>query len=204
MRKKILGLMCLLLFSLSCAAQESDYQAEIKAYRLDKNAEFLDVQRSPLSAEQMKNFKGHDFYPVDESYRVEARFEATPKSRPFPLKTSKNGTQLYQRLGILHFELDGEKQTLEAYLMVRRFLPPGQKEIVFLPVIDATTGKATYGAGRYLHYEGVPECDTWIIDFNKLYNPFCAYNEDYECPVVPEPNHLKVAVEAGVKDYNGG
>jgi len=204
MRKGIVGFMCLMLWCQSCLAQEKDYQAEMEAYRADQNAEFLDPQKSPLSNEQMKAFKGHDFYPVDERYRVEARFEATHDAKPFLLKTSKNGTQLYKRLGILHFELEGEKQTLEAYLQVRRFLPQGQKEIVFLPLIDATTGEETYGAGRYLHYEGVPEGETWVIDFNKLYNPYCAYNERYECPVVPAPNHLSIAIRAGVKDYKGG
>lgn len=185
-------------------AQDPDYQTEIRVYRAMQNAEFRDPQKSPLSAEQMETFAGHDFYPIDAAYRVEARFEETPDAKPFPLATSKGGTQLYRRLGILHFELEGKVHSLEAYLQVRRFMPKGQKEYVFLPLIDATTGEETYGAGRYLHYEGVPEGNTWIIDFNKLYNPYCAYSEAYECPVVPEPNHLKVAIRAGVKDYKGG
>ena len=201
MIKTILGICCLLLFSQSCLAQEADYETEIRVYRALQNAEFRDPQKSPLSAGQMENFIKHDFFPIDEAYRVNARFEATPDARPFPMSTSTGGKQIYRRLGILHFELNGKPQTLEAYLQVRRFMPQGQKEIVFLPVVDLTNGNETYGAGRYLHFEGVPEGSTWTIDFNKLYNPYCAYNDKYECPLVPEANHLDLEVRAGVKDY---
>ncbi len=201
MKNVILGICCLLVLSQSCLAQDEDYETEIRVYRALQNAEFRDPQKSPLSAEQMENFIKHDFFPIDEAYKVNARFEATPDARPFPMSTSTGGKQIYRRLGILHFELNGKPQTLEAYLQVRRFMPQGQKEIIFLPVVDLTNGNETYGAGRYLHFEGVPQGTTWTIDFNKLYNPYCAYNDKYECPLVPEANHLDLKVKAGVKDY---
>ena len=201
MKNVILGICCLLVLSQSCLAQDEDYETEIRVYRALQNAEFRDPQKSPLSAEQMESFIKHDFFPIDEAYKVNARFEATPDARPFPMSTSTGGKQIYRRLGILHFELNGIPQTLEAYLQVRRFMPQGQKEIVFLPVVDLTNGNETYGAGRYLHFVGVPQGNTWTIDFNKLYNPYCAYNEKYECPLVPESNHLDLEVRAGVKDY---
>ncbi|KYG71379.1 hypothetical protein MB14_11440 [Roseivirga ehrenbergii] len=182
-------------------AQNVSYIEEIEAYRKEQNEEFLNPSKSPLTAQERKDFKGHDFFPIDEDYRVEARFEPTPDSKPFPLNTSKGTTQLYKRIGILHFELKGKPYTLEAYLQIQRFTIPGQKTYVFLPLIDATTGESTYDAGRYLHYEGIPEGTDWVIDFNKLYNPYCAYSDKYECPMVPEPNHLPIAVEAGVKGY---
>lgn len=180
-------------------AQEKPFEAEISAYRDEQNAEFLDPEKSPLTAVEMLGFKGHVFFEADEAYRVKARFEATPNSKPFPLGTSKGTTRLYKRIGILHFELKEEKHTLEAYLRVQTFSMPGQKTYVFLPLIDKTTGESTYGAGRYLHYEGIPEGTEWVIDFNKLYNPYCAYSDRYECPQVPEPNHLPIAIEAGIK-----
>ena len=201
MKNVILGICCLLVLSQSCLAQDEDYETEIRVYRALQNAEFRDPQKSPLSAEQMENFIKHDFFPIDEAYKVNARFEATPDARPFPMSTSTGGKQIYRRLGILHFELNGKPQTLETYLQVRRFMPQGQKEIIFLPVVDLTNGNETYGAGRYLHFEGVPQGTTWTIDFNKLYNPYCAYNDKYECPLVPAANHLDLKVKAGVKDY---
>lgn len=182
-------------------SQSLDYRQELEAHRKSLNDDFLNPNKSPLSKEEREAFIGHQFYPIDEAYRVVARFEATPEAKPFALSTSKGTTQLFKRLGILHFELKGQPYTLEVYLRVQRFMPQGQKNYVFLPVIDETTGEATYGAGRYLHYEGVPEGNEWIIDFNKLYNPSCAYNENFECPVVPEPNHLSTPIEAGIKGY---
>lgn len=182
-------------------AQSPSYVNEIQAFQKELNEEFLNPDKSPLTANERKVFKGHDFFAIDEAYRVEAIFEPTPDSKPFPLNTSKGTTQLYKRIGILHFDLKGKSYTLEAYLRIQRFTIPGQKTYVFLPLVDATTGESTYGAGRYLHYEGIPEGTKWIIDFNKLYNPSCAYSDKYECPMVPEQNHLPIAVEAGVKGY---
>jgi len=180
-------------------AQEGSFLREIKKYRVQQNAEFLNPDKSPLTPEERSTFQGHEFFEADEVYRVKARFEPTPNDKPFPLGTSKGGTQLYQRIGVLYFQLKGEPYTLEAYLQVQRFRIPGQKPIVFLPLLDQTTGDITYGGGRYLHYEGIPEGTEWVIDFNKLYNPYCAYNEKYECPMVPLPNHLPIKIKAGIK-----
>lgn len=190
----------LIVFSLgSLQAQESSFIGEIKQYREEQNNEFLNPDKSPLTPEERSAFEGHEFFRADEAYRIKARFEPTPKDKPFPLGTSKGGTQLYKRIGILHFELKGKRYTMEAYLQVQRFRIPGQKPIVFLPLVDETTAITTYGGGRYLHYEGIPEGTEWVIDFNKLYNPYCAYSDKYECPMVPEPNHLPLAIEAGIK-----
>lgn len=180
-------------------AQESSFLSEIEKYRKEQNEEFLNPDKSPLSPEERSAFEGHEFFEADEAYRVTARFEPTPNDKPFPLGTSKGGTQLYKRIGILHFELGGRPYTMEAYLQVQRFRIPGQKPIVFLPLVDETTAVTTYGGGRYLHYEGIPEGTEWVIDFNKLYNPYCAYSDKYECPMVPEANHLPIAIEAGIK-----
>lgn len=185
-------------------AMGQTFMEEIAEYRKEQHAEFLNPEKSPLTAKQKRKFKGHDFYEPNEAYRVTARFEATPESKPFPLATSRGGTRLYKRIGILHFEIKGNPYTLEAYLQVpKRFAPKPEKVYVFLPLVDETTGDETYGAGRYLHYEGIPEGKEWVVDFNKLYNPYCAYSERYDCPKVPVANHLPIAIEAGVKDYNG-
>lgn len=180
-------------------AQEYSFQDEIEKYREEQNSEFLNPNKSPLTTAERELFAGHDFFKADESYRVKARFEATPDAKPFALGTSKGGAQIYKRIGILHFQLSGKEYTLEAYLQVQRFQIQRQKPIVFLPLVDETTGKTTYGGGRYMHYEGIPEGEEWVIDFNRLYNPYCAYSDKYECPMVPEPNHLPISIEAGIK-----
>tara|TARA_Y100000114_G_scaffold157283_1_gene188839 strand:+ start:5040 stop:5642 length:603 start_codon:yes stop_codon:yes gene_type:complete len=182
-------------------AQNGSYLQEVKAWQEELNKEYLDPNKSPLTEQQRRSFQGHRFYPIQEKYRVIARFEPTPDSKPFPLGTSKGTTKTYKRIGVLHFQLDGEAYTLEAYVEQRRFSLPGQPIYVFLPLVDETTGNETYGAGRYMHYEGIPEGTAWVIDFNKLYNPYCAYSDNYECPKVPEANYLPIKIEAGIKGY---
>ncbi|WP_288342153.1 DUF1684 domain-containing protein [uncultured Roseivirga sp.] len=182
-------------------AQEADYLKEIKVWQEDLNKEYLDPVKSPLSKKERKDFTGHLFYPVQESYRVKAKFEPTPDSKPFQLATSTGGAKIYKRIGILHFELLGENRTLEAYVEQKRFSLPGMPTYVFLPLVDETTGNETYGGGRYMHYEGIPEGTIWTVDFNKLYNPYCAYNDKYECPKVPDANYLPIKVESGIKGY---
>lgn len=200
MGRLILIISCITVLSL-VKAQDGNYLQEIKTWQQDLNEEYLDPDHSPLSKKDREAFVGHTFYPIQEKYRVKARFEPTPDSKPFPLATSKGTTKTYKRIGILHFQLDGEDFTLEAYVEQRRFSLPGQPIYVFLPLVDETTGNETYGAGRYLHYEGIPEGTEWVIDFNKLYNPYCAYSDNYECPKVPEANYLPIKMEAGIKGY---
>ena len=200
MGRIILIISCITVLNLA-KAQDGNYLEQIKAWQQELNEEYLDPDHSPLSEADRKAFKGHKFYPIQEKYRIVARFEPTPDSKPFPLATSKGTTKTYKRIGILHFQLDGEDYTLEAYVQQMRFSLPGQPIYVFLPLVDATTGDETYGAGRYMHYEGIPEGTEWVIDFNKLYNPYCAYSDKYECPKVPEANYLPIKVEAGIKGY---
>lgn len=200
MGRIILIISCITVLNLA-KAQDGSYLQEIKTWQEELNEEYLDPDHSPLSRKDRQAFQGHMFYPIQEKYRVTARFEPTPDSKPFPLATSKGTTKTYKRIGVLHFQLDGEDYTLEAYVEQRRFSLPGQPIYVFLPLVDETTGNETYGAGRYMHYEGIPEGTEWVIDFNKLYNPYCAYSDNYECPKVPEANYLPIKVEAGIKGY---
>lgn len=180
-------------------AQDSAYLLEIEKHRAKENADFKSPERSPLNDKDRKVFKGHEYYPVDPDYRVIADFVATPGSKPFPLVTSKGDTKTYKKLGDLNFSLKGEALSLEVYQQVLGFIVSDEPVYLFLPIIDKTTGVTTYDAGRYMHYEGMPEGTEWVIDFNKAYNPFCAYSDNYSCPVVPQPNHLPVAIEAGIK-----
>jgi uncharacterized protein (DUF1684 family) len=111
-----------------------------------------------------------------------------------PMPTSTGTIRNYQRVGVLEFTFKGEKLSLGA------FVEEGAREIdgLFVPFVDATSGKETYPAGRYLD---IPPTTTGIyeIDFNKAYNPYCAYNSTYECPYPPASNRLKVEIRAGEK-----
>ena len=120
MGRIILIISCFSILSLA-KAQDAKYLQEIKVWQQELNEEYLDPDHSPLSDADRGVFKGHTFYPIQEKYRVAARFEPTPDSKPFPLATSKGTTKVYKRIGILHFQLDGEDYTLEAYVQQMRF-----------------------------------------------------------------------------------
>lgn len=185
---------------LSCA-QSNEHRENVLAWQQSQNEEFKDPVRTPLMAEDRTNFQGHNFFPIDKDYRVTARFESTPESPIFLLATSKGTEKRYRRLGKLHFILKEKAITIEAYIPVQGFGMAALGQHVFIPISDQTNGNTTYDAGRYLHIDGVPASREWILDFNKLYNPFCAYNANFECPIVPEPNQLDIPIEAGIKGF---
>ena len=199
--KTLFSLFISLVITLSLSAQENAYFLEMEKYRVKENADFRNPEKSPLNDRERAEFEGHDFYPIDSAYRIIADFVATPDVKPFPLPTSNGKTKTYKKLGDLNFYLKGMALSLEVYREIKRFPPPDEKVYLFLPIMDKTTGETTYGAGRYMHYEGIPEGTKWVVDFNKAYNPYCAYSDNYSCPIVPQANHLPIAIEAGVKGY---
>jgi uncharacterized protein (DUF1684 family) len=197
--KTVFSILICLMTVLGLRAQDNGYLFEIEKHRAKENADFKNPERSPLNEKDRKAFKGHEYYPVDPDYKVIADFVATPGAKPFPLVTSKGTTKNYKKLGDLNFKLKGEALSLEVYQQLMGFVATDEPGYLFLPIIDKTTGVTTYDAGRYMHYEGMPEGTEWVIDFNKAYNPFCAYSDNYSCPVVPQPNHLPVAIAAGIR-----
>src|SRR5690606_18517382 len=145
-------------------------------------------------------FPGLDYYGVDPAYRVTARFERAEGDEPVAMNTSGGDIRDYRRFGTLHFELGGEPLTLAAYQSVAPHEDPAYADYLAVPFKDATSGETTYAAGRYLDLR-IPAGDEVVLDFNKAYAPYCAYSAAYSCILPPRENHLAVAVEAGVKDY---
>ncbi len=107
------------------------------------------------------------------------------------MQTSTGDVQLYQRFGRFQFEVDGQPAKLTLFRNEHGY---------FLPFADALAGSETYGAGRYLEPEELPD-GRLLVDFNLAYNPYCAYNENYSCPLTPPENRLKVPIRAGEKDF---
>ena len=127
-------------------------------------------------------------------------FKRTKKEKPFEMKTTTSRRPLYVKYGELHFEIDGISCQLNVYQNVEFSKKPGYKNSLFLPFTDYTSGVESYGGGRYIDLE-IQKGNNWTIDFNQAYNPYCAYNEKYSCPIVPEENDLKVEIKAGVKAF---
>ncbi|MDH5382616.1 MAG: DUF1684 domain-containing protein [Cyclobacteriaceae bacterium] len=174
---------------------------EIKTFQKELNEEFADKDRSPLPKNERKKFKSHNFYPVNESFIVEAQMVKVENRTSFQMKTSTDRLSNYFKYADLYFEINGVKYSLSLYQSERLMQTEQYKNYLFLPFTDLTNGEETYGGGRYIDLF-IPEegADTIVIDFNKAYSPSCAYSHDYSCPIPPAENHLDLKVKAGVKN----
>jgi len=178
-----------------------NYLEEIKAYQDTMNMEFADIKKSPLVEEDIIHFKKLDFYPTDSNYKITAKLKVTPGEFPFPMKTTTSRKPMYIKYGEVTFEFKGTTYKLNVYQNLDLIKKVEYSDELFLPFTDLTNGFDTYGGGRFMDLK-IPEGDTIIIDFNKCYNPYCAYNHKYSCPIPPEDNHLEIEVKAGVKKYH--
>ncbi len=186
---------------LSCKSPEDKaYTAEIQSWQDTINMEFKDTAESPLTKENYTVFKGLEFFKIDPKYRVIAQFERTPDQPSFGMKTTTDRLPVYKKYGEVYFVLDGVKCKLNIYQNQELILQEKYRDYLFIPYIDETSGKESYGGGKYLDLR-IPSGDSLVIDFNKAYNPYCAYNHHYSCPIPPYENTLKVSVYAGVKAY---
>lgn len=175
-----------------------NYQADILAKREKLDSLFADTAQSPLTLEALKNFDSLQYFPVQKKYRVKARFNRTPESRAFGMPTTTDRLPVYEKYGEARFNLEGRDLVLNIYQNYELRDNPDYENYLFLPFGDKTNGEDSYSGGRYLDLK-IPESDSLIIDFNKAYNPYCAYNEKYSCPLIPKENILDIKIEAGVK-----
>lgn len=200
MTKKILIPALLSIFHLTSFAQHDELVKEIEQYHEELNEEFASPEESPLTEEDLKAFKALDFFAIDLKYRVAAKFVRTPNQKPFKMATTTTRSPMYEKYGEAHFELDGQEFVLEIYQSHELRETEEYKDYLFLPFTDLTNGEETYGGGRYLELS-IPETDTIVLDFNKAYNPYCAYNKKYSCPLVPRQNRIRTKILAGVKAF---
>lgn len=187
---------------ISCFAIQAQNQsiiAEIEKFQKGLNEEFLNPEESPLTKEEQKEFKGHNFYSINKSLRFEAKFIKTQSPLPFQMKTTTDRTSTYDKYGEVVFEIEGKEYKLNIYQSHQLRQTEKYKDYLFLPFTDLTNGDETYGGGRYIDLN-VPSDDSIIIDFNKAYSPSCAYNHNYSCPIPPKENDLNIRIEAGVKN----
>ncbi len=188
-----------LLFPLIIFSQKASKEdLEVKKFQKALNEEYLDPKETPLRGDHFTNFKAHPFFPVDLKYRFTAKFLRTENAEPFDLPTSSGKTKPYKEYGKATFTLDGKSYTLTLYQSLDLIKQTKYRDHLFLPFRDMTNEKETYGGGKYLDLT-IPKGNTIVLDFNKSYHPYCAYNAyDYNCPIVPEENRLPVEIRAGV------
>jgi uncharacterized protein len=198
--KTIIKVAIFLLLTNVCAQSNEVILSEIEAHQAKENAEFMNPDTSILPKETLDKFTGLEFYPIDLNFRVEATLLRTPDEKPFLMPTTTDRLPEYVKYGEAHFEIKGEKLKLNLYKNTVPYDDPEYINYLFLPFTDLTSGDGSYGGGRYVD-AWIPEGDTIIIDFNKAYNPYCAYNSKYSCPIPPKENDLLIRIEAGVKDF---
>lgn len=167
---------------------------ELEDFRRDKDDFFGRDHRSPLTSEQQRNFSGLAYFADNPGLVVKAKVDRNVERGVVRMETTKGREQIYRRYGVVHFQVDREPTQVTLYA-------PEGSHALFLPFRDATSGKETYGAGRYLDLD--PHGEEIVIDFNYAYNPYCAYNPDWSCPLPPAENWLKVPIRAGEKSFLG-
>lgn len=196
----MIKIITVLVFTMSFLANAQCSEESAIAYQKKLNAEYANPDESPLTKSDLKKFKALDFYPIDMQYCVEAKLVRTPNEKPFEMATTTARKPVYLKYGELHFTLKGKDCKLDVFRNVELAKNEEYKDYLFLPFTDLTSGDGSYGGGRYIDLR-IPSGNTITIDFNAAYNPYCAYNHAYSCPLTPQQNDIKVAVKAGVKEY---
>jgi len=188
-----------LLFTANIVAQHGDIESWLN-WRMEKDSVFADSVASPLLPEHRTSFTGLKYFDYNPYYAVRAYFEAN-LGEPFSMPTTTERTPLYRVFGYLHFSLFDSVYALPVYQNMELKNRPGYEYYLFLPFTDFSNAEETYGGGRYIDLK-IVKGDHWDIDFNKSYNPYCAYNSRYSCPIPPIENHLNLRVEAGVLKFD--
>jgi len=176
------------------APSDADYADRLAAARIAKDQQFREASDSPVPKEKRDAFLPLPYFPVDPAYTVPAALKLSDDRPVFEMPTSTGALRKMQLVGTLEFTFEGERRSLGA------FVEDGTQQItnLFVPFADLTTGMDSYAAGRYLDIEPTTT-GYYTIDFNRAYNPYCAYNATYECPFPPPSNRLNVAIRAGEK-----
>jgi uncharacterized protein (DUF1684 family) len=165
--------------------------SNLNEFRLQKDHFFEIDEHSPLTREQKAEFNGLNYFPEDPNLLFELEIDEFQEKETIQMQTSTEDIQNFKRFGKIRFHVGGEDAELTVFASHHGF---------FLPFVDSQSGKETYGAGRYLDPHLLPD-GKLLVDFNQAYNPYCAYNDLYSCPLPPTENRLSIAIKAGEKNY---
>ena len=160
-------------------------------FRAKKDAFFKSDHHSPLTAEQKEGFSGLHYFDDNPALQFEVDLERFNPADHVQIQTNTGAVESYERYGRFRFTIEGEEAELTVYRNEHGY---------FLPFADALAGNETYGAGRYLEPEDMGE-DRLLVDFNLAYNPYCAYNEKWSCPITPVENRVSLPIRAGEKNF---
>lgn len=184
-------------YSIKGGHSEAAYFAAIKKEREEKD--LLMKSDKALFGAVPDQFNGLKYFEPDMKYRISAKLTTLSKGNIVVLTTNDGQEKKYLEYGYAHFSIDGIKNKL----LILEVMDAGPyRGTLFLAFADETSAIETYGAGRYLDIKKVPGSSSVLLDFNKAYNPYCAYFSHFSCPFPPRENILKVAIRAGERSYH--
>ena len=201
MPKQTLLLFLSILSLFSCKDHENPYTQEIKAHQTKLNEDYFNPETSPLKPEELIAFKeagGHDFYSINPNFKVMAYLQKDTAQDTVVMPTSSEKVKSFDTYGTAQFVLNGKSYSLKIYQNYALQNQAEYKDYLFLPFRDHTSGRTTYGGGRYIDLTKTTS-DSIVIDFNKSYHPYCAYTTGYSCPIPPEENMIDLPIEAGIR-----
>lgn len=170
------------------------YLENIESDRAEKNELFKNGEDSPLTEEQKELFTELSYFPINEKYKVKAELHRNSGEMKIKMAITDGSQREYFIYGNAHIHLEGKEIDVTIYKPV-----DAEEDYLFLPFYDNTSADLTYGGGRYVEPEILSK-DAIEIDFNKAYNPYCAYNGKYRCPIPPRGNSIDVSILAGEKN----
>ena len=172
--------------------------SELEEFRAAKDTFFRDDPRSPLTLEQRSAFEGLTYFEENPALVIRAplEIEGVDPTERIVMQTTTGDERVYRRAGKVRFEVGGEPTEVTLY-------SSQDMHELFLPFRDATSGDETYGAGRYLEVDPPASDGSVVVDLNYAYNPYCAYNPEWSCPIPPGENWLHVPVRAGERSFPG-
>ena len=179
---------------------QQQYITRLLTFRAEKDS-FLKVsKKSPLKRADRRAFRTLNYYEINPNFIVGARLRKNENPPQISIATTTGTNRQAIKYGTLEFLLAGLSHRLTVYKFVGQ-RPQQEKNYLFVAFTDSTSGRETYGGGRYLDLEE-NKTGEYLLDFNLVYNPYCAYNESYSCPIPPRENRLSVAVTAGEKVFH--
>ena len=179
-----------------------EYNDTIQKFRTGKNIKLMYDEASPLKLEQRKSFTGLNYFPPELKFYIEAELVKDDEPETIIMKTSTDRSPAYVKYGVVNFKIDTFNLTLALYQNKKMLDLSTDQNHLFVPFRDGTSGNETYGGGRYIDCEIPEDGNVIILDFNKAYNPYCAYNPKFSCVIPPEENQLTIRIAAGEKKFD--
>ena len=205
MKRTVFFILMMIACAAWAAAQPTHYGiTDPVKFRSERDLEFRDPARTPLTDDDRTKFNGLAYYPIKREFAVKATFTRNPSDSYFLMPKTGGEAERYIKTGTITFELSGREFELGVYEGETQSTDAEwidkYGDILFIPFRDRTSGGETYGTGRYI-YIPRPKSSEIVMDFNLAFNPSCAYQSKFSCPIPPKENFLDIEIRAGERNY---